>query len=290
MQLKGHLSAITDLQYSRAGNRILTASQRDGVVRIWSWKYDPASSLPSHGNRSLSHILIKLTNPNSCSPSTAAPPPRSRRPNRSRGASQSKVSCDVASWVHDDAKVVTSQCELVKQDGTACVPGSQFIFLWDSYSGNCLLGISEAHSAQCQVVIPHPTDSSIICSAGADGIVKIWDWDSGRCVFQHKNTVDFGPVDARDRGKTSGFLDGAFDAHGTTLVLTDDCGRITMFDSLLPCGQNSTENSVLVESRVDYPSWMKQQYFSNDYYDVFYDSNGYCVEQGSNRPPHLAPR
>jgi len=43
--LKGHLSAITDLQYSNQGDRILTASQKDGVVRVWSFGSEPGSDL-----------------------------------------------------------------------------------------------------------------------------------------------------------------------------------------------------------------------------------------------------
>jgi hypothetical protein len=294
LTLKGHLGAITDLMYSQAGDRILTASQKDGVVRIWSWGVErgapPGMRSPARrgtpGGQS-SYILIKLVNPNS-STSSSSVQASGRRPKRS---SASMTSCDVAVWVQDDTKIVTSQCELAKQNTSEVVPGSQFIFLWDSYNGNCLLGISEAHDRQCPVVIPHPTDPSIICSAGADGYVKLWDWETGRCMFSHKNTIDFGPVEAKDRGKISGYLEGAFFPDGTGLVLTDDSGRISIFDTHFAKESESQINrSMQAVGRQEAPTWMKEQYFANDYYELLYDINGYCIERGSEQPPHLAPR
>lgn len=284
LTLKGHLGAITDLQYSHAGDRILTGSQKDGVVRIWSWGMDrtPSSSGQSQSHRDApggqsSHILIKLTNPNSSASSNGQA--SGRRPRRTP---TSKISCDVAAWICDDTKIVTSQCELVKQSTSEAVAGSQFIFLWDSYSGNCLLGISEAHKMQCPVVIPHPTDATILCTAGADGFAKLWDWETGRCTFSHQNTVDFGPVETNERGKSSGYLEGAFFPDGAGLVLTDDSGRVSIFDTFEP--------KRLETKGANPTTWVKEQYFANDYYELLYDSNGYCIEKGCEQPPHLAPR
>ena len=65
-------------------------------------------------------------------------------------------------------------------------------------------------------------------------------------MFQ--NTVDFGPVEARDIGMISGYLDGSFSPDGTEIVLTDDCGRLTVLD----CMKASDGEA--------FPSWMKEQY------------------------------
>ena len=281
LTLKGHLSAITDLQYSQKGDRILSASQKDGVARIWSWSVDPAGQLVGIRSKP-SHILIKLSNPASLQDKKKdAADKNRRRPNRGASA---RISCDVASWTCDDSKVVTSQCELEKQTGSDILPGSQYIFLWDSHTGDCLLGISNAHSMQCPVVIPHPTDPSIVCSAGADGFAKLWDWSTGKRVSSHLNTLEFGPIDPRDKGKQCGYLDGSFSPDGTTLVLADDSGRVTVFHLCSSQDANGVENTSST------PSWVNEQYFSNDYYDLHYDQNGYCVERGSELPPHLAPR
>lgn len=296
LTLKGHLSAITDLKYSKQGDRLLTASQKDGVVRLWAWKTDPAllTSHPSAidhlrntSGREISHILLKLTNPKSavnCGASTRQGP-RSRA---SRNQSHT-ISCDCAVWLHDDTKVVTSQSELAKQNGAEIVPGSQYLFLWDSFTGHCLLGISGGHSAQCPVVLPHPLLPSVMCTAAADGTARVWDWANGKCVYSHTNTGDFGPIDASDRGKCCGYLDGDFSPDGINLVLADDSGRITVLDCNAALHGGKGENDGALHSG-SFPDWMKEQYFSNDYYDLFYDLHGYCVEKGSEMPPHLAPK
>lgn len=278
LQLMGHVSAITDLSYSHAGDRILSASQKEGVIRIWSLgeKLSELSSSKTRlDERGVGQIVIRLTNPGATNLTST-----SRRPGSSSRNDTSKLSCDVAIWSHDDSRILTSQSILVKQNGTEIQPGSQFLFLWDSFSGQCVMGISGAHTMQCPVVVPHPTDSSLVCTAGADGLAKVWDWESGKCVFTHLNNKEFGPGEASDRNKPVGYLDGAFSPDGTRIVLTDDDGRITILDCAVIKGTESRKP----------PTWIQEQYFANDYYELFYDRSGYCIERGSERPPHLAPR
>lgn len=277
LKLMGHVSAITDLSYSSVGDKILSASQKDGVVRIWTIG---SPRMVEKGESGISQIVIKLVDPKSLS--SRGRHQTSRRVHGGSNRSDAiKVSCDVALWTHDDANIITSQSVLVKQSGSEIQPGSQHIFLWDSNTGQCLLGISGAHTMQCPLVVPHPTNSSLVCTAGADGIAKIWDWQSGKCMFSHTNKIEFGPVEAGDKGKTAGYLDGSFNADGTTLVLTDDSGRLTILDI------NTIDDD---DSKRGVKPWMREQYFGNDYYELVYDTNGYCIERGSERPPHLAPR
>jgi hypothetical protein len=286
--LRAHVNAITDLVYSSAGDRILTASQKDGEVKIVSWRPDQSQAKKSGGGTSpvkrssggnSSFIQIKLVNPKAID-SVAPTLPSKRRATGSRAPPSNRVSCDVATWMKDDSKIVTSQSELMKADGSEIVPGSHHLFLWDSYTGNCLLGIAGAHSNPCPVLLSHPIDSNITCTAGTDGVMKLWDWESGKCIFSYSNVATFGPLEDDQVGKNIGFLDGSFAPDGTKLVLTDDSGRISIFDC-------NTLNSV---KQSTWPGWMREQYFSNDYYDLVYDETGYCVEKGSERPPHLAPR
>lgn len=296
--LPGHVGAITDMHYSHSGDRLLTASQKDGVVRIWSAPSNALLSQRQAGNSAnpdsrvaratdLLQIIINLTDPNSSVRSSGA---NSRRRSAATSSASEKVSCDVAVWLQDDSAIVTSQSIQVKQTTTEIVPGSQFLFLWDSSNGQCMLGISSAHTMQCPVVIPHPMNSNLICSAGGDGFVKVWDLTSGDCKFQYKNTVDFGPIDPNDVGKISGFLDGAFSPCGTKLVLTDDSGRVTICESQSPAGGPTTEAGQQWTLKPIPATIMREQYFASDYYDLRYDANGYCVEAGSGQPPHLAPR
>lgn len=274
LKLMGHISAITDLAYSNAGDKILSASQKDGVVRIWSLG---KPTFERSGENGITQIVVKLTDPRS----GALPQPSRRAQGGATRNDGAKVSCDVAVWTHDDSKIITSQSVLVKQSGSDIQPGSQYLFLWDSRTGQCLIGISGAHTMQCPVVVPHPTDSSLVFSAGADGMAKMWDWESGRCIFTHSNKVEYGPVEPSEKNKLAGYLDGSFNPDGTMIVLTDDSGRLTILDSSSVGASSGEENA---------NGWMREQYFANDYYELSYDVSGYCVERGSERPPHLAPR
>ena len=261
LKLMGHVSTITDLAYSNAGDRILSASQSDGVVRLWNIGI---AALAGSGDKSVfkdkrvTQIVIKLTNPFSKQPSQ---PTRRRKGSAARNAS-SKVCCDVAVWTHDDSYIITSQCVLIKENKRPIQPGSQFLCLWDSKSGQCLIGISGAHTLNCQVVIPHPMDASIFCTGSIDGTAKVWDWTQGKCIFSHRNKVELGPPDPK-KPSFAGYLDGSFSPDGSAIVLTDECGQITVLDSISKEDNPPNSGNSL--------KWMREQYFANDYYDLAYD-------------------
>lgn len=288
-ELTGHVNSITDLKYSNAGDRILTASQKDGVARIWSWTESHAGSPGSGRFKNVKQILLQLKKPESRVLNGG--------PSRRRTGGND-VSCDVATWTADDARILTSQCCLVKEGSPEIVEGSQYVLVWDSRSGQCLLGISAAHNSQVPVLIPHPKIPSLMCSAGSDGVAKLWDLEKGSCLHMHENKVlNIGPgSDSNEQQRThSGYLDGSFSPDGLTLVLTDDCGRFTLFNvAHNSSGENDSGTSSSLRrsstSNQRIPSWMKEQYFANDYYELYFDTNGYCVERGSGQPPHLAPR
>jgi len=279
--LKGHMSSITDLHYSHEGDRILTASQKDGNARIWSFGGQHHGRLAQNMHDFFlnpKQIVLKLSNINE----NKKLPSTGRSGKKRSNTSGSSINCDVAVWTRDDSKIVTSQSSPLRTKNQDIVPGSQVLLVWDSWSGHCLIAIKQAHQQQCPVIVTHPMEYNIICSAGADGVAKVWDLEKGKCIYQHHNKILDGPVSAsNEKGSSSGYLDGSFDEHGNNLVLVDDNGRITLFDCLREL--SSTED-------LSAPTWMKEQYFANDYYELFYNSNGYCVERGSEQPPHLAPR
>jgi WD domain, G-beta repeat len=286
--LVGHMSSITDLHYSNAGDRIVTASQKDGVARIWSFGSSLSSRQPlrqtlRHRFLEQKQIVLRLNTVNTAGQFFVHNRPSRRKIGSSDcTTTQSAVTCDVAVWNSDDTKIITSQSAPAKGNRQDIIPGSQFLLIWDSCSGNCLIAIKQAHSQQCPVVVSHPLHASIICSAGADGLVKLWDLETGKCLFHHKNTNS--PISishTNEQSKQGGYLDGRFDPNGEYLLLTDDSGQISIFDCLTAPGD---ENGPTV------PLWMTEQYFANDYYELIYDSNGYCIERGSEKPPHLAPR
>jgi WD40 repeat protein len=247
------MGSITDLHYSYAGDRIVTASQKDGNARIWSFgnstRTRQLSREGSLRNRYLDakQIVLRLSNVNVAAHSCAQARPSRRRGGSSASSSASSVTCDVAVWTSDDTKIVTSQSCPEKSNSQDILPGSQLLLVWDSWSGNCLLAIKQAHSQQCPVVITHPLEPSIMCLAGLDGVAKLWDLETGTCLFSHKNSIDVGPIAPNNvRGKESGYLDGTFDPHGQHLLLTDDNGRITMFDCMHSPAERDQPNSLSI--------------------------------------------
>lgn len=304
--LHGHHNEITDIQYSRLGDRLITASQKDGVVRVWSWGNDASKALDGSSKLDqIKQIFIRLEPPQHLvahkggGSSERIGGSNANRRRQRIAASQGSLlctQCDVASWTADDTKILTSQSCVAKQTDTDIIPGSHLIFVWDSQTGNCLIGLPGAHEKPCPVLSSHPLVPSIIVSAGADGVVKIWDLDHGKCIFSHRNSHQYGAIEINGaRGKMCGYLDGGFSPDGLHLVLTDDTGRITMLDALGPEDKTTDASSqaiggaIVLDGATSTPTWMQEQYFANDYYDLFYDSSGYCIERGSRLPPHLSP-
>lgn len=259
--LRGHTNTVTDMKYSSAGDRLLTASIKDGNVCIWSGFH--AEVIPTSFSN-ISKLCLQLN--------TA-----------SHVAHGSKVHCDGVAWTCDDLKVITSQSCPQKASGTDIIPDTQMLYVWDSHSGKCLMGINASHSSLCSALAPHPFLPSVVASAGSDGVVNVWDLDRGDCFFTHLNTLIHGPIEpSTDRGRRCGCLEVLFSPDGLNLLVTDDSGRVTILDTQVPACNQSVAEKVVMEA-------LSEQYFANDYYELAYDENGNCIEKGSEQPPHLAP-
>ena len=284
------------MKYSSAGDRILTASMKDGVVCIWSWGKEGAVASvgnsttsdfqlgPVHAKFSnVSQLFIELT------------PASRQKAALSSSSHHVCVNCDGVAWTCDDMKVVTSQSSPAKANSTDIIAGSHMIYVWDSHLGQCLMGILSSHHSLCSALATHPTLSSVVASAGSDGVVNIWDLERGDCFCTHVNSLLHGPVEpATNRGKRCGYLEVQFSPDGLSLVLTDENGRVTILDTLLPANSHEADTTetarYAMRSRaLVSPAWMGEQYFANDYYELIYDPSGYCIERGSEQPPHLAP-
>ena len=282
------MAPITDLHYSSSGDRILTASQKEGSARIWSWpSSETKSNLTKEALKAMlsekKQIILRLSSGMGKASNTSSRRRRGKNRGRSNIDGSESVSCDVVIWTSNNTKVITPQsCPKSESNLEDIIPGSQVILVWDGWTGQCLLSVANAHTMPCPVLISHPFEETLLCTAGLDGFVKLWDLESGLCLFSHQNKIEYGPVGAKkERGDISGYIDGSFNADGMVLVLTDESGRVSMFDCL---------QSPLDSPRQEILAWHREQYFGNDYYEMFYDTNGYCVERGSEQPPHLAPK
>ena len=150
------------MKYSNVGDRILTASMKDGQLVIWSWcgrglaSKSTSGFHPGHNSKfsNLSQLCIQLTS--------------------TSGGGTAKVHCDGVAWTCDDMKVITSQSSPTKASGsTDIIPESHVMYVWDSHSGKCLMGILSSHSSLCSALAPHPTLSSVVATAGSDGVLNV---------------------------------------------------------------------------------------------------------------------
>ena len=213
--LRGHTEAVTDIVFNNAGDRLLTASMKDGAVFVWS--LTGVADVSSTALSKVSQLSIQLV------PVCW----------NSRSENLPEVSCDAVAWTCDDSRIVTSQSCPSKSDPAEIVAGSQMLNVWDSRSGKCLMGILSSHDKLCSTIAPHPTLPAVVAFAGTDGKINVWDLDKGDCFFSHVNILNHGPIEpVSKRGSLSGFLDIQFSSDGLVLVATDESGRVTILDAL----------------------------------------------------------
>ncbi|GMI55347.1 hypothetical protein TeGR_g7585 [Tetraparma gracilis] len=193
--------------------------------------------------------------------------------------------------------------------------------VWDSTTGAELLTIA-AHKTSAAVVLPHPTDPTLLVTGGADGVAYLWDLKTGEALMRHENAFLHGmtleePSQFREYSPDTlvGYLDGAWSPDGMSVTLTDDAGRFVLFDTFVDRAlqkRGEEEKEALAklvanpdfgpdakdwykcraDAILDLPSekWAECQYFSTDYHELLYDVHGYAIDKASGLPPHLAPR
>ena len=255
---------------------------KDGSVIIWSWSTNISpdihgSNRPSLHNFSKCQIIL-----------VRASHVTGKATHTTKHGKTTSVFCDSVTWTCNDMTIVTSQsCRT-----TTCfdiVPDSHMIYVWDSHTGRCLMGITCSHKSLSRSLAPHPTLSSVLATAGSDGVVNVWDLDRGDCFFTHTNIIQ-GPNYPDDRcGQECGYLEIQFSPDGLNIVLTDECGRVTILDTMAPADSKKsppTED----DNRHHCPPWMMEQYFMCDYDGVLYNSNGHCIDKKSKQKLHLSSK
>jgi len=138
-----HGAAATDLAFSKAGDRLLSASVKACAATVWSWR-DVARS---DGGRSVDACGVDLA---------------------VRSGNEAPRELSAACWTCDDALVVLSSwAEAAK---------SQRVHVFAAYDGSALRTF-EAHGDQCFALAPHPLDGRLVLSGGHDGRVRAWALD-----------------------------------------------------------------------------------------------------------------
>lgn len=156
----------------------------------------------------------------------------------------------MASFACDDRLVLAAVNELF------------VIMVWDKVTG-ALLHTLRHHTADIQILVPHPTLERVLLSASYDGTVAVWDMLSGRLLCSFKG-----------RGQCK-YLDGTFSPGGEYFALTDDIGRVSLF------ALGVSPDSFALAPDV--------QVLASDWLDAAFDDSRNPVDPLANRPCHLVP-
>lgn len=268
-RLEGHLSAVMDVKFSRAGDRVVTGSMKDGTVRIWSFSKDFSQT---------EHIIIPL---NDSEESTAmggsySGPFRGRQNRNSRMGAKSQVYN--LSWSCDDSYVLILQSVSLKNAGGGRAEDSSDIPTrlkqFDSMNGD-LLNVINISDCRVDMVISHPFNPLIVVTGGSEGLVVVWNLQEAESICEHVINIET-PLtleqinSAHDRTVPANMMvvdivDMCFSENGSKIAVTDSFGRVSLFGV-----GGVTER---------YQGKYSEQYFSTDYHGVAFvsemDPRGY---------------
>jgi len=253
LRLEGHVSPISDIHFSRYGDRIVTGSSQDCDVRIWSLSKDYKQS---------THIVLDLNDEEDITERNR--PPLNRRRRRQCLKSQLYNVC----WSLDCTRIVTVQSVLLSSstnnNNNNNLPTR--LKVWDSTNGDLLRVIWSISNISCRVLIKHPLNPSIFLTTGEDGYVHLWDIDREEklcnvCIHNDDRTP-------------SHLVDASFSCDGTRIAVTDNIGRLTVLG---------------LDDPGRYSKVLSEQYFSTDYANIMHDAAGFAIDIGTQLPIHDAP-
>ena len=283
-ELHGHPRAVTDVVYSHAGDRVLTASMADGTSRIWSW--GPGHSRPRHLVLQASNETI-VADGDSAAPGALAArlSPAEQRPGVRRARRGGQAQFKSVVWSADDQLVITSQSGKRQGGGGEAYDAQQCLKVWHSTSG-ALLRMIHAHSDECHGLRAHPHDSAVVMSAGYDGRVRLWNVGAGpsdgdaAVPLRSFENIPRPHEGAREGEYTPGervpVCDCVFAPDGWSFATADMKGRLTLHG--------------MADEHVRLAAKPSEQYFSTDYSELVWDLHGNVVDASTQLPVHLSPR
>lgn len=252
--LQGHTGPITNIVYSNDGQRIATASIKDGTTRIWQW---------DKKHKKLHHTVLLADEPDDDDEALASlygVQPRKR----------AAPAVDTLSWSHDDRRLITLHS--VKPDSHAPdAVWKQRVRVWDPVTGKLVLTLAaidkekqHGHTNAVFVMDVHPTDWRIVITAGYDGRIFLWDIATGTMLKAFTNVspdAELVPM-----------LDGGFIPNGQGFCFTDRIGRLLIF------GTGSGEQ---------YAATPVQQYFPSDYAALITDRHFNVLDRETQQIPSM---
>lgn len=265
LRLEGHFSGVTDARFSNLGERLLTASSKDGTVRIWSFTKDMIKT---------EVIILNMNDDSDFGVNEYESHNRLGRRNRAaRNVSKSLVYN--ACWSCDDRVIVVLHSCLPDSNQTIPSDKSKVLYtkirVHDSLSGEMLSSMMVSE-ATAHVLAMHPLKPSIIFTSGEDGLLNVWDIEAQRQISSQYMLCPDDSIGMA--GKPATIVDAAFTPDGQRILASDNFGRVIML------GSEDSERFEHVKN---------QQYFSRDYSEFMFSDDGTIVDVGTQLPTYLVP-
>ena len=252
----------TDLQFSRANDRLLAASMAGCTARILSWVLETVRGrLELWRSATLDlHVLD--------------PDDKPVKPQRQQNGRipVGKRELSSVAWTCDDTLIVCTSYKRAKKKMGFETPGDQRVDIFDALSGRKIRSL-RAHSYVCFAIAPHPRDRNRLLTGGHDGALRSWDLQRSEPM-----TTEFiapppldrpAPVTSPVPGEIWSIT---WSGDGMRFAAVDLAGQLHIFG---PRGNGDPPRS---------------QYLSSDYAELVWDANLYAVDAATRVGPHLAPR
>ncbi|CAF0763655.1 unnamed protein product [Rotaria sordida] len=232
-ELDRHTSVVETICYSHLTNSFISGS-KDGTARIWRYEQQSWRAIVLNY-----YDDVEKNNDSN---------------NHSTSVSNKVIPVTIVSWSCTDRHVATAY-----ENG--------LIKIWEPNQGT-LLNELKKHEKTVFVLECHPTNERLLCSAGHDGLLVIWDMMDGRVIksFLNDQYIDIPCSIPYSEAKWS--------PHCDVICTTDLCGQICFFG----LGTDTRYNQTQIE-----------QFFHNDLRPLIRDSNDNVLDEQQQIPPHLLP-
>ena len=264
--LVGHFEEVTTACFSHRGDILLSGSH-DGTAKAWRWRghlaeWNCITLAPTETARMLAHESVVAANP---------------------GVKQLAVYVDTVAFSRDDRFAFTSESLHKQTRDSPCL--SSCVRVWRLPPG-CTAGLWKAgqfatlvHTLQPPestkpvfVVAPHPSDASLLATAGYDGLLRVWDVHSGSQLCQMRSASRAPTLPAAEN---EALLDAIWSPDGTSVGASNVEGELLVFG---------------IGTHFQLRNAPTQQFFASDANPLIHDAHHNALDTAHNLQPHRVPR
>jgi len=232
-ELDRHTSVVETISYAHLSNSFISGS-KDGTARIWRYE-----------QQSWRAIVLNYHHDGD----------KSNNDSNNAALGPSKVNAvTIVTWSSTDRHAATAY-------------ESGLIKVWEPTQGTFLNDLKK-HERTVFVLETHPTNERLLCSAGHDGLLIIWDIIDGRIIKQFVNDQYI------DIPCSIPYSEAKWSPQSDIICTTDLCGQLCFFG----LGTHTSYNKTQIE-----------QFFHNDLRPVIRDSNDNVLDEQHQLPPDLLP-